>query len=288
MISLKELSTKILVDIDEYAITTYDNGHRDHLGASIIGKECGREIWSIWRWLKKPMFSGRMQRLFQRGHLEEHRFIEYLRGVGFTVWDRDENGDQIRINDCHGHFGGSLDGQVLFPTSYVEELQSLGLDPSKQFLAEFKTKGTGSAFVKLKEKGVMITNMEHWAQQCVYGHKKELTHGIYMSVNKNDDDLHIEAVKLDTSLGADMIRKAERIIVSQKPPEKISESSTYFKCKICTFEGICHHGETVEKNCRSCLHATPVENAEWHCQKWNAVIPKEAIRAGCDAHLGIV
>ncbi|HEX8349957.1 MAG TPA: hypothetical protein VF598_08335, partial [Hymenobacter sp.] len=63
-----------------------DGGFRSHLGASVIGRECGRQIWYGWRWARKPKFQARMLRLFNRGHLEEARFIAALLAIGVQVY----------------------------------------------------------------------------------------------------------------------------------------------------------------------------------------------------------
>ena len=75
-----------------------DEGFRSHLGASLIGGECSREIWYGFRWVKKPKFSGRILRLFNRGHLEEARFIAMLLTIGCQVWQQDGHGKQYRIS----------------------------------------------------------------------------------------------------------------------------------------------------------------------------------------------
>lgn len=80
-----ELARRLKLDIDEWCRVTYDDGHRKHLGASLIGRECERELWYTFRWVKHKQFDGRMLRLFQRGHLEEARFIDYLQGIGCEV-----------------------------------------------------------------------------------------------------------------------------------------------------------------------------------------------------------
>ena len=80
------------------------------LGASLIGRPCERALWMTFRWVEAKKFSGRMLRLFKRGQREEAEFIEELRGIGATVWDKDENGKQWTVSACNGHFGGSLDG----------------------------------------------------------------------------------------------------------------------------------------------------------------------------------
>ena len=276
---LKQVANAIKDQIDDYALRTYDDGHRNHLGASIIGHDCARYSWSTFRWLKKPTFTGRMQRLFKRGHLEELRFIEYLRGIGFTVSDRDENGKQYRISGVKGHFGGSTDGVCEFPPSW-------GI-PGK-FITEFKTKATGAGFNKLIEKGVKLAANEHWNQMCLYGKHLGITHALYFSVNKNDDSLHVEMVKLDWGLAQDKLRKAEKIIESQTPPEKVSQMPTFFTCKYCHFANICHSNERPETNCRSCINATPIENGKWACSKYGSPIPDATIKTGCATWESIV
>lgn len=55
---------------------------RRHLGGSMIGRKCLRELWYGFRWALAPDHSARMLRLFNRGHREEDRFVEWLRAVG--------------------------------------------------------------------------------------------------------------------------------------------------------------------------------------------------------------
>jgi hypothetical protein len=281
-----ELAREILADIDAYCVNEYNDGHRNHLGASLIGHECSRYLWNVFRWLKAEAFTGRQLRLFQRGHLEEARFEEYLRGIGAQVVafqpDADGNANkgeqQYRIKAVMGHFGGSLDGQLMLPPKY-----GVGFG----MLSEYKTKGTGAGFSNLKKNGVKITSPEHYAQMSMYGRAYGYKYALYMSVNKNDDDLHVEVVELDWRLGEQLEAKAHDVITSQLPPAKIAESPAYQKCKFCHFSGICHNGEAVEVNCRSCQHASPVDNGEWYCAVWQGVIPKDYIPQACDRHTPI-
>lgn len=281
-----EIARRILADIDAYCVATYDDGHRSHLGASLIGHECSRYLWNVFRWLKAEAFTGRQLRLFQRGHLEEARFEEYLRGIGANVvafqpgasGNAGKGEQQFRIKAVMGHFGGSLDGQVTLPEKYGVPFG---------FLSEYKTKGTGRGFKKLRENGVKLEAPQHYAQMSMYGRAYNYKYAIYMAVNKNDDDLHIEVVELDWRLGEQLEAKAHDVITSQLPPAKIAESPAYLACKWCHFSGICHNGEAVEKNCRSCRHASAVDNGEWYCDKWQGNIPKDFIAQGCDNHAAI-
>src|SRR5262249_8759959 len=111
-----------------------------------------------------------------------------------------------------------------------------------------------------------------------------LQYGLYIAVNKNDDDLHLEIVELDWNLSHDLINKAADIINAQVPPPRIAENPSYYSCKYCDKRGICWDNEPVEINCRSCRYAKPVENAQWQCSLYNAIIPPDYIKKGCDKH----
>ena len=282
----KAVAKRILEEIDEYCVRTYDGGHRSHLGASLIGRECKRYLWYVFRWCLHEKTTGRQQRLFNRGHREEARFIEWLEGIGFKVWfeNRDEGPNekgefpQYRISDVMGHFGGSLDGIAVLPERY-------GI--AEPVLLEFKTNGTGAGFNKLADDGMPIAKPEHFAQTSTYGKKYNFRYCVYLNINKNDDSLHIEVVKLNHNLGEQMIMKAEQIIMSQTAPARLSDNPTFHKCGYCHMKEVCHKGAVVEVNCRSCAFARPVENAEWFCEVHNGNIPKDFITKACPSYKAI-
>ncbi len=268
-----QLARTIADNIDRWAAERYNDGHRSHLGASLIGRECSRYLWYVFRWVYNKEHTGRQQRLFQRGHREEEQMLALLEGIGATVNPLD--GDkQHRISDCGGHFGGSIDNIVTLPESY-----GVG---DVVFINEFKTNGTGASFNKVVSEGVQAAKNEHFCQMSIYGYKKGIEYGLYMNVNKNDDSLHVEVVKLDFALAQRLIAKAERIVLSPLPPQKLSESAVFTDCKYCDMHNVCHKGQNYEKNCRSCIQAQPIADGLWHCKKHGMTIPKEFIPIGCN------
>src|SRR5205823_6534586 len=98
----------------------YEGSRREHLGASELGDVCARRLYYKFRWFRDVQHSGRLSRLFNRGQLEEARFVEWLRAIGFQVWNVDENGKQFHIARSNLHLGGSIDG--------VANLSSYGMD----------------------------------------------------------------------------------------------------------------------------------------------------------------
>ena len=276
-----KLASQIEADINKYCADTYNEGHRNHLGASIIGNACSRQIWYIFRWVKLEIHEGRIQRLFQVGHEAEPRFITYLKAIGFEVQPFDPTtGKQWRISAVNGHYGGSLDGMCKAPARY-------DISEDLVFLNEFKTNGTGSGFNSVENKGVMLAKPKHYAQMSVYGWHYKLKYGLYLIENKNDSDITVEIVLLNWNLGQELEKKAADIINAKVPPAKVSENPAFFECKFCHLSGICHYGEKVEKNCRSCRYALPVANGEWECQYYSRIIPKDFIKVGCNDHVSI-
>jgi len=276
----ENLEGMIANDVEAFCRDYYEHGHRNHLGASELGKPCWRMLWYKFRWVKAVAPSGQILRLFNVGHTAEPRFISYLRGVGFEVKEFAEDGKQFRISGAMGHYGGSLDGMCKAPSRYQ-------LNEDLVFLNEFKTNNTGPAFQKLAKEGVQKAKPEHFAQMSQYGYKYGLKYGLYLIENKNDSDIVIKIVELDWNYGAQLEKKAEQIIFSKEPLPRISENPAAFECKFCDYVGICHGNEQVEKNCRSCRNASPVENAEWFCSAHNSNIPSEWIKKGCDLWLPI-
>lgn len=273
-----DISTDILKRIDEHCQNTYDDGHRNHLGASIIGDKCEAKSWFTFRWVYHHKYSGRMQRLFNTGHKEEARIIEWLRGSGFNVKNLDEYEKQFKISDCNGHFGGSIDGVIFIPKL------------NAWCLLECKSNKTGTDFKMLfDDAGFEIAKPKHWSQCCVYGYKLNLEYVVYICKNKDNDDLFIQVEKLDLNHGRELIEKANKIINSKIRPYRVAQTPAYFECKYCNFSDVCHKiGTPIEKNCRSCKFAEPVENAEWKCNKYNSILPKEFIPKGCNLWEGIM
>ncbi len=241
---------------DAYRGEDSDGGFRSHLGASVIGKTCARSIWYGWRWAKKPKFSGRILRLFNRGHCEEARFIAALLSIGCQVFQQDANGNQYRISDFGGHFGGSGDGVVIG----IPDLPS-----GVACLTEYKTHGEKS-FLKLKKEGVRLSKPEHYVQMVIYMRKMGLGYSLYGAVNKNTDEIYMELITLDDHTSEQYIERAQKIIFMRQAPAQLANASPgLFDCRYCDNLNICHYNDPMDHNCRTCYNAVPQENGEWHC-----------------------
>lgn len=244
---------------------------RKHLGASIIGRKCDREIFYSFRWSKLVEHESRLLRLFNRGHLEEGRFLAILKAIGIAVYHKDGQ-NQFKISDCNGHFGGSLDAVGVGVPD---------LDPKTPCLLEFKTAGD-NPFNLLKKNGLRVQKHEHFVQMQAYMYKKRLNFGMYLVVNKNTDEIYAEIVNLDPTVAKDHIQRAENIITSDNITTRISSIPSWYECKFCDYSDICHHDETPHRNCRTCEYSRPVDGAQWLCVKTGLVLDKHDQLNGCD------
>jgi hypothetical protein len=271
-----------------------DEAHRSHLGASILGGECPRAIWYSFRWATRKNFDARTLRLFNRGHLEEPRFLAMLLMIGCEVWWQDEQGKQFRIGWADDHAGGSGDGVARGVPD---------LDPATAAVCEFKTYGEKS-FIELAGKllewrayrqhragpfpgrGVRVAKFEHFVQMQTYMRKMGLAAALYMAVCKNTDDVYAEVVTLDAEFADQFIDRGEKLVWMAEAPKRISDSPGFFKCRFCDHRPVCHLKAEPDRNCRTCDFSRPGHAGCWHCTHpgHRVLLGKELQLTGCTDH----
>ena len=321
------LAKRLRKEIDDYAVKEFSEPFRTRLGSAAIGRECKAELWFSFRWCTPKKEDGRQLRLFKRGEREEAWLISLLKGIGCVVKEKPTSNlffhpesdcyfyesemDKFGITDdlchyvgdekdhvseaekrgvfpphwqiehCEGHFGGRLDFVVELPEHLQKEFNVF-----EPLAGECKTSATGAPFNKVRD-GIEHSHPVHAAQNDIYGLKLGFRYGLYITTNKNDDDMIIHVREIDIENAHKNLLKAEEIVYSNTVPEKISNDPTYFKCRTCLHKKVCHAGEEPVKNCRSCVHSKPVENGEWFCTIFSGNIPKDFIPQGCDNWDGI-
>lgn len=277
MVKIRESNRSTIKAIRAHYEASQGDGFRAHLGGSIIGRPCDRALWYTFRWCSALKHGGQLLRLFQTGHLAEERFVSDLRNVGVKVFATDPaTGKQFRVSACNGHFGGSLDG---VGQGFMEA-------PATWHLIEMKTHNEKS-FTSLVRKGVRAAKHEHFIQMQVYMYlaRPQLTRAFYIAVNKNTDELYGERIQLDRTIGKAAVDRAECIIASDRPLNRISDDPSWYQCKFCDHHAICHGQSAPVVNCRTCLHASPVAAGQWHCARHDRVIPESVQKSGCEQHL---
>lgn len=242
---------------------------------SVIGR-CERHLWYRFRWAHEPeAFEGRILRLFDTGQVEEGRMIAWLGLAGVDVQAVDpDTGEQWEVVAVDGHFKGHLDG---IASGFAEA-------PVTPHLLECKTHNAKS-FAQLVKAGVAVSKPDHLAQMQIYMHLKGLTRAFYLAKNKDTDELHAERIEYDPTMAAQLLAKAQRVATADRAPSKISEYPDSYACRFCHSKGVCHAGDFGLRNCRTCLHSTPMPGGEWACARHERTLTLEDQATGCPHHL---
>jgi hypothetical protein len=277
---------RALMPLAEDAYRGEDSPFRTHLGASQIGEDCARKLWYGFHWTTADKHSDRILRLFNRGHLEEPRFVAMLAAAGIKVYQYKAPGEQFKIQLHGGHFGGSLDG-------VAEAIP----DAAGPVLTEFKTHNKES-FAKLAGRnwsyrvanpgdwpfdgiGVRASKFQHYVQMQMYMAAYQLQHGLYLAVCKDDDSLYGEVIVADAAISGAFANRAREIVFATEPPARIKNDPTWWQCKFCDKAPVCYGKAAPARNCRTCASAQPKTDGTWLCNQHNRFLDKPAQLAGC-------
>jgi len=242
---------------------------RPHMGCSELGADCDRYLWLKFRWAVVEPFSGRMLRLFRRGHREEPVILGDLRAIGCVI----DEGEQQRV-DFGCHVSGSIDAVI---RSGVPEA------PRKPHIAEFKTHSAKS-FDDLEKHGVEKSKPRHYVQMQCYMHGTGIDRALYLAVCKDDDRIYTERVRYDAEVAEKAIARGKRLAIVDEMPPPLSHDPSWWKCKVCPAHSFCHQPATrdVPRSCRTCAHSTAKEDGTWRCERHDfEPIPVANQRMGC-------
>ena len=209
--------------VDDSIINSQSDKHRDYLGASLIGEECHRKIWYMYN-MPKKIQEARVLRIFRLGDLIEDLVIKMLKDAGYTVYEKDKDGNQFGFK--HGKFAGHIDGVIT------------GLEEStKPHLLEIKS-ANDKRFKDFVNKGYRSSST-YFAQIQVYMLFMKLERALVVVYNKNNSELYFERIQFDKLYAEMMVSKAETILESSEEPERAYPKSNFWKCKFCDYKKEC-------------------------------------------------
>lgn len=256
--------------------------HRTYYGASQLGKQCDREMFLNYRKAGDLMdvdamdvvdteVAGAKMRLFDRGHLEEDRFIQRIEPFFDKVWPVDpDSGKQWEVVNHEGMFKGHMDGKAF-------NLTINGVKYEGKFLLEFKTHGTKS-FDKLAGtkrpdktrpwgKKLKDVKADHYSQiQAYMFHDPELVGCLYLGVYKDTDEWYVEFIERDTEWAVSELQRVADVVWAKSVPKRMPKASaTHFYCMhFCDYAEACFGMKSVRKTCRTC-DAFKVEGSKNVC-----------------------
>jgi hypothetical protein len=105
-------------------------------------------------------------------------------------------------------------------------------------------------------------------------------------VNKDNDDIYTERLEVDAKEAQALIDKAMAVITSVEPPVGISTDPTWFECKFCDYQAVCHGTDVPAPTCRSCVHVTPEMDGQgrWSCASLGTDLTTDQQRKACSKH----
>lgn len=228
--------------IDDYWEQSLQSKFRDHLGPSDAGTPCDRSLWLRFRWAVRPIFPGRIKRLFARGQREEDVAIMNLQAIGVEIASRQE---PVSFSL---HVRGSADGVI---SSGVPGARSV------RHVLEIKTHNKKS-FDEVEKKGAPE---EHRLQMDLYMLGLGINRSLYYAVCKDDDRLFVERYELRINEATKAMNRLCAITLEPRIPTPISHDPTWWQCKMCSTP--CHTMK-IERNCRTCLYGI-ASNKGWSC-----------------------
>lgn len=222
-LKLAKKAPDIVADIDKYLLERIkQQTPRSYLGASILGKECERQLYFDYN---DPILNQdpRIERIFNMGHLLESYVIALLKFSGYKVHHVDgENDAQFGFKD--GKIAGNIDGVII-----IED---------HPHLLEIKS-ASDKRFNEMVKKGVKISDHVYFVQMQIYMHYMELDKALFVAINKNNCEIHTELVSYDRMTAEYYIKRGRELVELQEPPAVKYKSSAYLACKFCNYRERC-------------------------------------------------
>tara|TARA_R110000787_G_scaffold48723_3_gene117138 strand:- start:673 stop:1641 length:969 start_codon:yes stop_codon:yes gene_type:complete len=276
-----ELPDQTLSDMNDELEKRFDNSRRPHMGASMIGGPCERQIWNQFHFLTENTIGAPGVKAIADGHHSEAVMVERLQqtpGVTLRV-EQGHKRKQFSFKD--GHLGGSLDG-LISGISHLPEVEHVW-----EHKCVNEKKFSILVRLALLEESSALYNWDqiYFGQAQTYMHyfKKDWHYLTVCTPGSRGETSCVTPYNKDAA--QHYIDKAKRIIASHRPPPKISETAAWFQCKFCPFTDNCHGQKLPDVNCRTCAHSTAKDDGSWECELHEDVLSFKDQLMGCGDHL---
>ncbi|MBI5920954.1 MAG: hypothetical protein HY847_04800 [Betaproteobacteria bacterium] len=209
---------------------------RHYLGASRLGVSCERALQYEYAQAAVDYgreLQGRMLRIFQRGHVIEDCMAGWLRGAGFDLRTRNQQGEQFGFAVPDGRLQGHADGVIVggpegFNYPCLWENKCLG----------------GKSWRDLEKNRLAVSKPVYAAQVALYQAYLDLHEhpAIFTAVNADTMDIYTELVPFDGALAQRMSDRAARVIAATAAGEQLNRSfnePTHFECRMCDWQNRC-------------------------------------------------
>ena len=211
---------------------------RSYVGASSIADPCSRKLWyGLHGFPTEPIKSSGLMAI-EDGHRTEDLVAARLRLVpGLELWTHNEDGGQYGFADLGGLFKGHIDGVVrgLLQAPKNPHIWENKATNEKKFAAFTKAKLTYGEKLALKQ-----WDPVYYGQGQIYMRYLELDRHYITVTTPGGRDIASARTEYDPVMADALVRKAQHIIDSKSPPERIG-GPDYYLCKWCRHYTTCHN-----------------------------------------------
>ncbi|WKB50802.1 PD-(D/E)XK nuclease family protein [Eleftheria terrae] len=209
---------------------------RSYLGASRVGVACERALQ--FEYAQAPVdpgrsFTGRLLRIFERGHRMEECMAAWLRAAGFDLRTCKADGEQFGFSVADGRLQGHVDGVLLsgpdgFACPALWEMKCLGAKGWKE----------------LQKHGLAAAKPVYAAQVALYQAYLQLHEhpALFTALNADSMEIYAELVPFDAALAQRMSDRAARVIQATEAGELLPRAfvdPTHFECRFCAWQDRC-------------------------------------------------
>jgi hypothetical protein len=241
------------------------------LGMASLGEECARKMWLNFRWARMTSINRRIDRLFSFGNSVEERAIHDLEEIGITITDR-----QKPLEGWGGHIFGFIDGIAI----NVPEA------PKTPHLLEVKSHNERN-YNALVKNGVKSSHIKHYVQCMMYMGKLKITRALYVAVNKNNSEAHVERIHFDENEYREYMARGMDVVSHENSPPNIFNDSKKQVCKFCDFVPVCYENEPYLKSCRTCVRVSLEDGGKWSCDLHNKQLTYQEQIDACDQYRSV-
>jgi hypothetical protein len=274
MASLEEyLNNELTLDAVSCAmIAEQKMRNRNYLGMSEIGEDCWRMLWYRFRHTAIEPLTLNSILAIDDGYRQEDIMADRLRKIPFVKLDTlAEDGHQFGYRFLGGHFAGHMDGKII---GILEAPKTMHVWENKA-VNEKKFKELKNLIMEHGEKQALEKwDSVYYAQAQIYMHAADLTRH-YLTVQSPGGRAYTSCrTEVNQKIGISLIAKAENIIKADRPPQRMSDNRSFYKCNWCRMKEVCFDMKVPQVCCRTCAFSEPNTNdktmsAAWKCHKKN-------------------
>lgn len=209
---------------------------REYLGASRLGVSCNRALQ--YEYEHQPVdpgreHSGRLLRIFERGHVIEDCMVKWLRYAGFDLRTAGADGQQFGFSVLDGRLQGHIDGV------FVDGPEGFA------YPALWENKCLGSkSWRDLEKNKLAISKPIYHAQVVLYQAYLGLHENpaIFTAVNADTMEIYTELVDFDPGFAQRLSDRGLKVVSASAAQERLSrtfQNPTHFECRMCSWQDHC-------------------------------------------------